>query len=81
MISRRLPCAPNCKQVHGRTVLADCYNANPASMEAALATLITLKRAGKAIAVLGDMLELGMHRQPRRTGRSGGRPRGSGWTS
>jgi UDP-N-acetylmuramoyl-tripeptide--D-alanyl-D-alanine ligase len=47
------------RQVQGRTVLADCYNANPASMDAALATLISLKSGGKAIAVLGDMLELG----------------------
>jgi UDP-N-acetylmuramoyl-tripeptide--D-alanyl-D-alanine ligase len=47
------------KLMHGRTVFADYYNANPASMEAALATLITLKSGGMAIAVLGDMLELG----------------------
>ena len=47
------------RQIQGRTVLADCYNANPASMEAALATLVSLKSGKKAIAVLGDMLELG----------------------
>ncbi len=47
------------RQVNGRTVLADCYNANPASMEAALETLVSLRSGGKAIAVLGDMLELG----------------------
>jgi UDP-N-acetylmuramoyl-tripeptide--D-alanyl-D-alanine ligase len=47
------------KQVRGRTVFADCYNANPASMEAALMALISLKSGGKTIAVLGDMLELG----------------------
>jgi len=47
------------RQVQGRTVFADCYNANPASMDAALAALISLKSRGKAIAVLGDMLELG----------------------
>jgi len=47
------------RQVQGRTVFADCYNANPASMEAALATLISLRSGKKAIAVLGDMLELG----------------------
>jgi UDP-N-acetylmuramoyl-tripeptide--D-alanyl-D-alanine ligase len=45
--------------VQGRTVFVDCYNANPASMDAALATLISLKSGGKTIAVLGDMLELG----------------------
>jgi UDP-N-acetylmuramoyl-tripeptide--D-alanyl-D-alanine ligase len=47
------------RQVQGRTVFADCYNANPASMDAALATLRSLKSGKKAIAVLGDMLELG----------------------
>ncbi len=45
--------------VQGRTMLVDCYNANPASMEAALATLISLKSGGTTIAVIGDMLELG----------------------
>jgi UDP-N-acetylmuramoyl-tripeptide--D-alanyl-D-alanine ligase len=45
----------------GITLLDDCYNASPASMEAALATLAGLKKggSGRAIAVLGDMLELG----------------------
>lgn len=39
------------------TVLNDAYNANPPSMEAALAVLCALP--GRKIAVLGDMLELG----------------------
>jgi UDP-N-acetylmuramoyl-tripeptide--D-alanyl-D-alanine ligase len=45
----------------GVTILDDCYNASPASMEAALATLASLVEGGKgrAVAVLGDMLELG----------------------
>jgi UDP-N-acetylmuramoyl-tripeptide--D-alanyl-D-alanine ligase len=45
----------------GITILDDCYNASPASMEAALATLASLVAGGKgrAVAVLGDMLELG----------------------
>ena len=43
----------------GITILDDCYNASPASMEAALATLASLRGPGRAIAVLGDMLELG----------------------
>jgi UDP-N-acetylmuramoyl-tripeptide--D-alanyl-D-alanine ligase len=47
------------RQIRGMTVLADCYNANPASMDAALAALISLRSGKKAIAVLGDMLELG----------------------
>lgn len=51
-------------QVHespsGVTVLDDCYNANPASMRAALETLRSLAgERGRAVAVLGDMLELG----------------------
>ena len=47
------------RQIQGRTVLADCYNANPASMEAALAALVSLRSDNRSIAVLGDMLELG----------------------
>jgi UDP-N-acetylmuramoyl-tripeptide--D-alanyl-D-alanine ligase len=44
----------------GTTVVDDCYNANPASMDAALDTLRTLvPEGGRAVAVLGDMLELG----------------------
>jgi UDP-N-acetylmuramoyl-tripeptide--D-alanyl-D-alanine ligase len=43
----------------GVTLVDDCYNANPASMAAALATLGTLAARGRAVAVLGDMLELG----------------------
>jgi UDP-N-acetylmuramoyl-tripeptide--D-alanyl-D-alanine ligase len=43
----------------GITILDDCYNANPASMQAALAALAGLKGSGRAVAVLGDMLELG----------------------
>jgi UDP-N-acetylmuramoyl-tripeptide--D-alanyl-D-alanine ligase len=47
------------KLIHGRTVLADCYNANPGSVQAALETLISLRTGMQSIAVLGDMLELG----------------------
>lgn len=43
----------------GLTVLDDSYNANPGSMEAALHTLHALHTGGRAITVLGDMLELG----------------------
>lgn len=45
--------------VGGRTILDDCYNANPASMSAALSTMLGQVGAGRAFAVLGDMLELG----------------------
>ncbi len=43
----------------GCTVIKDCYNAGPESMEAALKVLGN--RSGRKIAVLGDMLELGSH--------------------
>jgi UDP-N-acetylmuramoyl-tripeptide--D-alanyl-D-alanine ligase len=47
------------KLVKGRTVLADYYNANPGSVQAALETLIAIKAGRRSVAVLGDMLELG----------------------
>jgi len=40
-------------------VLADCYNANPSSTEAAAGLLAELPRGGGRVAVLGTMLELG----------------------
>ncbi len=61
---------PGRSEVHewrGCKVLADTYNANPASVEAALETLFATKRNGETWVCLGDMLELGtleekMHR-------------------
>ena len=41
----------------GFTIISDCYNAGPESMGAALKVLG--RQAGRKIAVLGDMLELG----------------------
>ncbi len=63
------------RQLQGRTVLADYYNANPASMEAALAALVDLKRGAKTVAVLGDMLELGASsgEEHRKVGRTAAR--------
>lgn len=43
----------------GAAVVNDAYNASPASMRAALDTLAAMRRDGKKIAILGDMLELG----------------------
>ncbi len=52
----------------GVIYLNDCYNANPASVKAALDLLVELDPVRRTIAVLGDMLELGakevqFHRQ------------------
>ena len=43
---------------NGYTIIKDCYNAGPESMAAALTVLGN--RAGRHVAVLGDMLELGV---------------------
>lgn len=43
----------------GVIVVNDAYNANPASMRAALATLADMRTDGRRVAVLGDMAELG----------------------
>ncbi len=45
-------------EAKGCTVIKDCYNAGPESMAAALAVLS--KKQGRRVAVLGDMLELGV---------------------
>ncbi len=44
---------------NGITIIEDCYNASPDSMNAALSMLKSLECDGRKIAVLGDMLELG----------------------
>jgi UDP-N-acetylmuramoyl-tripeptide--D-alanyl-D-alanine ligase len=48
---------------HGVQIINDCYNANPASMQAALQLLGEWTPARERIAVLGDMLELGRETQ------------------
>lgn len=60
------------RQAGGRIILDDCYNANPASMRAALRSVIALaapsgggvtsaaaRTGSRAFAILGDMLEIG----------------------
>jgi UDP-N-acetylmuramoyl-tripeptide--D-alanyl-D-alanine ligase len=54
---RRLRLSPIAS--HGASLMDDCYNANPASAVAALATLAELAPPSHRIAVLGDMRELG----------------------
>lgn len=41
------------------TVIADCYNSNPASLAAAVETLVHMPRQGGRVVVVGSMLELG----------------------
>jgi UDP-N-acetylmuramoyl-tripeptide--D-alanyl-D-alanine ligase len=47
----------------GATVVNDAYNANPQSVCAALRTFMQMPCAGRRIAVLGDMFELGAHEE------------------
>jgi len=47
----------NVSEVNGITLIDDCYNANPNSVKAALISLSQL--AGRRVAILGDMLDLG----------------------
>jgi UDP-N-acetylmuramoyl-tripeptide--D-alanyl-D-alanine ligase len=47
------------RQLGGLKVLVDCYNSNPASLDAALETLTRMPRRGGRVAVVGSMLELG----------------------
>ena len=47
------------QRVGGLTLVLDCYNANPASMAAAIRDVARRAAAGRRVAVVGDMLELG----------------------
>jgi MurE/MurF fusion protein len=51
-------------ELRGRKLIVDCYNANPASMAAALHALAERAAGRTALAVVGDMLELGDHAPP-----------------
>ncbi len=56
---RSAPMRSEIRRWRGVIYLYDCYNANPASVKAALDLLVDLDPARRTIAVLGDMLELG----------------------
>ena len=43
----------------GGVLIADCYNANPTSMEASLRHLVEAAGRRRAVAIIGDMAELG----------------------
>jgi UDP-N-acetylmuramoyl-tripeptide--D-alanyl-D-alanine ligase len=65
------------RHVSGARIYDDTYNANPASMRAALETLASLP-GSRRIAVLGDMLELGPEEESlhREAGRAAARSAG-----
>ena len=54
---KNAPLRQDVYEKNGFTIIEDCYNASPASMQSAL-ELLRFKN-GRKIAVLGDMLELG----------------------
>jgi UDP-N-acetylmuramoyl-tripeptide--D-alanyl-D-alanine ligase len=56
---RPAPMRSDVRRYGGVIYLDDCYNANPASVKAALDVLAELDPTRRTIAVLGDMLELG----------------------
>jgi UDP-N-acetylmuramoyl-tripeptide--D-alanyl-D-alanine ligase len=51
------------RMIGGMRVIADCYNANPASVNAAVDILAAIPAEGEKIAVLGTMRELGVSSQ------------------
>jgi UDP-N-acetylmuramoyl-tripeptide--D-alanyl-D-alanine ligase len=64
-VASRLNVIPLAQGIH---LIDDSYNANPASVEGAIATLNQLRGGGRGLLVLGDMRELGrdaaaLHRQ------------------
>ncbi|MSQ79842.1 MAG: UDP-N-acetylmuramoyl-tripeptide--D-alanyl-D-alanine ligase [Flavobacteriaceae bacterium] len=47
---------------HGsNTIIVDCYNANPSSMEVAIKNFCTIDTDKQKILILGDMFEMGEH--------------------
>lgn len=49
--------------ISGSSIIDDTYNSSPIAVEAALTLLKEIKAAGRKIAVLGDMMELGKYTQ------------------
>ncbi len=49
----------NIIELNGITVINDCYNASPTSVQAGLKILNQIDSNGRKIAILGDMLEMG----------------------
>ena len=46
-------------EISGIQLIDDTYNASPVSMKAAIDVLVSMKKAGRKVAVLADMKELG----------------------
>jgi UDP-N-acetylmuramoyl-tripeptide--D-alanyl-D-alanine ligase len=53
------PMRLNCEQIGSVRLINDSYNANPASLAAAVETLMDMPVQGRRIMVVGDMRELG----------------------
>ena len=76
--------AASCCEQGGLTILNDCYNANPQSFRAAIATARALRGRRRLVFVAGTMRELGaeaaaLHAEvARRAGRARARPAGRG---
>ena len=49
------------KGIKGTIIIDDTYNSSPVALEMAIQSFSEIKSSGKKIAVLGDMLELGIH--------------------
>lgn len=50
-------------KVGNNSVINDCYNANPESMKAALLAFENIETDAQKVAIIGDMLELGVNSQ------------------